>query len=132
MLARSARVLAAADSYHAMREPRPHRPALGPDEAARALLADVDSGRLDRDAARAVLDVSGQPARVRPVWPNGLSDREVQVLRLLARGSKNKEIANELAISARTVQHHVRHIYNKIGLSSRAAAALFASEHALL
>jgi HD-GYP domain-containing protein (c-di-GMP phosphodiesterase class II) len=131
-LTRSARVLAAADSYHAMREPRPHRPALGADEAARALRGDVSAGRLDREAARAVLEASGQPARVHAAWPNALSDREVQVLRLLARGRTNKQIGAELSISARTVQHHVMHIYDKIGVSSRAAAALFATDHALL
>jgi HD-GYP domain-containing protein (c-di-GMP phosphodiesterase class II)/DNA-binding CsgD family transcriptional regulator len=132
MIARGARVLAAADCYHAMREPRPHRPALTADEAARALLDDANAGRIDREAARAVLEASGQPAPVHASWPNGLSDREVQVLRLVARGRSNKQIAAELAISARTVQHHVMHIYDKIGVSSRAAAALFATDHSLL
>jgi HD-GYP domain-containing protein (c-di-GMP phosphodiesterase class II) len=132
MLARSARVLAAADSYHAMREPRPHRPALDAPAAERALLEDARNGRLDREAVRAVLEASGRPAQVRAAWPSGLSDREVQVLRLVARGRSNKQIAAELTISARTVQHHVMHIYDKIGASSRAGAALFATEHALL
>ena len=62
----------------------------------------------------------------------GLSDREVQVLGLVARGYSNAEIASRLVISRRTAEHHVQHIYTKIGVSSRAAAALFAVEHHLL
>ena len=62
----------------------------------------------------------------------GLSDREVQVLGLVARGYSNAEIASRLVISRRTAEHHVQHIYTKIGVSSRAAATLFAVEHHLL
>jgi DNA-binding NarL/FixJ family response regulator len=65
-------------------------------------------------------------------WPAGLSDREVEVLRHLARGKSEKEIAAALFISAGTVHTHVAHIYGKIGLSTRAGAALFAMEHQLL
>ena len=54
------------------------------------------------------------------------------MLRLVARGQTNKQIAESLSISARTAQHHVIHIYAKIGVSSRAAAALFAVENGLL
>jgi DNA-binding CsgD family transcriptional regulator len=66
------------------------------------------------------------------VWPAGLSDREVEVLRLIAQGYANRQIAERLAISPHTAGHHVRHIYDKIGVSSRAAATLFAIEHGLL
>ena len=133
MLGRSARILAAADAYHAMREPRAHRPALDLDQAARALMDDVTACRLDRRAVSAVLEVSGAkgPA-ARSSWPGGLTDREVEVLRLLARGESNKGIAAALGISARTAQHHVIHIYGKIDRNSRAGAALFAAEHGLL
>ena len=62
----------------------------------------------------------------------GLSDREVEVLRLLARGLSNRGIAERLVVSPRTAEHHVQNVYGKIGLSSRAAAALFAMEHGLL
>ena len=89
--------------------------------------------RFEREAVTAVLDVVGarkRPPRAR--WPRDLTEREVQVLRLLARGGSNKEIAAALAISPRTAQHHVIHIYQKIERNSRAGAALFATEHGLL
>lgn len=132
MIGKPSRLLAAADAYHAMREARPYRPALTAAAAARALLDDVAAGRFDREAAAAVLDVSGAPAPRLPCWPKGLTDREVEVLRLVARGKTNKEIGGVLGISARTVQHHVAHVYDKIAVSSRAGAALFATEHGLL
>jgi HD-GYP domain-containing protein (c-di-GMP phosphodiesterase class II) len=133
LLGPSARLLAAADAYHAMREPRAHRPALEPNKAAENLLADVAARRLDREAVSAVLDVVGaQPRNTRSTWPRGMSDREVEVLRLLARGRSNKEIAAALGISPRTAQHHVIHIYEKIERNSRAGAALFAVEHGLV
>jgi len=128
-----ARVLAAADAYHAMTEPRPYRQPLTPTEAARELSADVEAGRLDRDAVEAVLATAGQRAALpRAHWPAGLSDREVEVLRLAVRGVGNRKIAAELFISEETVRTHVRHIYEKVGCSSRAALALFAMEHDLL
>ena len=133
LLPKSARLLAAADAWHAMSEPRPHRAALDPNTARKNLLDDVASGRLDRDAVSAVLEAaSGFRPRVPAAWPAGLSDREVEVLRLVARGRSNKEIAVALDISPRTVQHHVEHVYGKIEVSSRAAAALFATENGLL
>lgn len=132
MLAKSARILAAADAFHAMRETRPHRPALSADAAARELLAAVSDGKLDRDAVGAVLDASGAPVARLPSWPCGLTDREVDVLRLVARGHSNKQIGATLGISAKTVQHHVAHVYAKIGVASRAGAALFATENGLL
>jgi DNA-binding NarL/FixJ family response regulator len=54
------------------------------------------------------------------------------VLRLVARGLSNPKIAKRLAISRRTAEHHVQDVYSRIGVSSRAAAALFAMEHDLL
>ena len=64
--------------------------------------------------------------------PAGLSEREVEVLRLLARGLPDKQIARTLVVSPRTVHHHVEHIYDKLGVSTRAAATLFAMQHELL
>jgi HD-GYP domain-containing protein (c-di-GMP phosphodiesterase class II) len=129
----AARALAAADAYQAMTQPRPHRPALAPEEAERRLLADARSGALDADAAGAVLAVAGHAAVVpRQALPAGLSPREVEVLGLVAEGCSNAQIAERLVISRRTAEHHVAHIYTKIGVSSRAAAALFAMEHRLL
>jgi DNA-binding NarL/FixJ family response regulator len=68
----------------------------------------------------------------RRAWVAGLSDREVEVLRLVARGLSNKQIAQRLSISKETANHHVRHIYDKIDVSTRAAATLFAMQHNLL
>ena len=127
------RILAAADAYQAMGQERPHRPALQPDAAADNLRADVDGGRLDRDAVTAVLDAGGHPiTRTREALPAGLSEREVEVLRLVARGLTNRQIGEQFTISPRTAEHHVQHIYTKLGVSSRAAAAVFAMEHDLL
>jgi DNA-binding CsgD family transcriptional regulator len=127
-----ARILATADAYQAMREPRPHRPPRTADEAAAELRAEVKAGRLDADAAEAVLGAAGHRVARRREGPAGLTQREVEVLRLLARGLSNKEIAERLVISPKTVGNHVEHIYGKIGSSSRAAAGLFAMRHGLL
>lgn len=132
VLAKASRILGAADAYHAMREPRPHRPALSADAAARELRADVEAGRLDRETCAAVLDAAGVASSRLPSWPAQLTDREVEVLRLVARGKSNKQIAAQLGISPKTVQHHVAHVYAKIGVASRAGAAIFATEHGLL
>jgi HD-GYP domain-containing protein (c-di-GMP phosphodiesterase class II) len=127
-----ARILGAADAYQAMREPRPHRPVLSADEAAAELRADARRGRHDADAAEAVLAAAGHRVLRRREGPAGLTQREVEVLRLLARGFSNKEIAARLSISAKTVGNHADHIYAKINASSRAAAGLFAMQQGLL
>ena len=127
-----ARLLAACDVFSALREDRPHRPAYGIEAAARMLTDEAGRGTLDRGAARHVLEAAdASPPRLPAGWPAGLSEREVEVLRLVARGSTNKDVARALGISAKTVQHHVAHIYTKIGVTSRAGAALFAAEHGL-
>jgi HD-GYP domain-containing protein (c-di-GMP phosphodiesterase class II) len=129
----AARILAAADAYQAMCEQRPYRPALSAAAAAEQLDSEVSAGHLDASAVAAVLEAAGHTRRkARPVWPSGLSEREVEVLRLVARGQTDKEIGRGLVISAVTVHHHVRHIYDKIGVSTRAGAALFAMEHDLI
>jgi HD-GYP domain-containing protein (c-di-GMP phosphodiesterase class II) len=127
-----ARLLGAADAYQAMREPRPHRPALSADAAAAELRGEVTAGRLDADAVEAVLGAAGHRVPRRREGPAGLTQREVEVLKLLARGLSNKEIAERLVISPKTVANHVEHIYSKIGASTRAAAGLFAMRHGLL
>jgi putative nucleotidyltransferase with HDIG domain len=129
----AARVLAAADAGQAMTEPRPHRPGLAPDAVAPALDDEVVAGRLDGDAVAAVLQAAGLRAGSAPrAFPAGLTAREVEVLRLVARGHSNKAIAARLHLSPKTVGHHVAHVYGKAGVSTRAAAALFAVEHGLL
>jgi HD-GYP domain-containing protein (c-di-GMP phosphodiesterase class II) len=127
-----ARILAAADAYQAMREPRPSRPPRTPEEAASELRADVKAGRLDSDAVEAVLGAAGHRVPRRRGGPAGLTPREVEVLRLLARGLSNKEMAARLVISPKTVASHVEHIYAKIDASTRATASLFAMQHGLL
>jgi HD-GYP domain-containing protein (c-di-GMP phosphodiesterase class II)/DNA-binding CsgD family transcriptional regulator len=133
MLSLPARILAAADVYHAMIERRPHRPAHTPNVAAEQLQAEARAGRLDANAVQAVLAAAGHRVAVtRRAWPAGLSEREVEVLRLVARGLSNREMAGRLSIAEKTVGHHVQHIYNKIGVSTRAAATLFALQNDLL
>jgi HD-GYP domain-containing protein (c-di-GMP phosphodiesterase class II) len=128
-----ARLLAAADVYAALGEARPYRAPLDPVGAAGVLRDEVRAGPLDGEAVDAVLGAAGQRAtRARPGWPRGLSDREVEVLRLIAQGRTNKDVAVELHLSAKTVGRHIENLYAKIGVSSRAAAALFAMQERLL
>lgn len=127
-----AAVLAAADVYQALTQERPHRPALTASRAAEVLQDHVSSGHLDEEAAGAVLAAAGHDVEVQREPPAGLTEREVEVLALLAVGHSNRGIADGLGISRRTAEHHVQHIYAKLGASSRAAAALFAMEHNLL
>lgn len=129
---RTARILAVADCYHGMIEPRAYRAPIPPDEAARFLSAEAAQRRLDAGAVRAVLDVAGQRIRVDQQWPADLTEREVEVLRLAARGHSNRAIADGLFISENTVKTHMRHINEKVGVSTRAGLALFAMENDLI
>jgi HD-GYP domain-containing protein (c-di-GMP phosphodiesterase class II) len=126
-----ARLLAAADAFHAMTEPRPHRAALSPEEAAEELGREAGAGWLDPDMVRAVVQAAGQPAP-RVERPAGLTEREAETLGLLARGLQTKQIARALDISVKTADGHIQNAYRKIGVSSRAAATLFAMEHGLV
>jgi HD-GYP domain-containing protein (c-di-GMP phosphodiesterase class II) len=131
-IATPARILGAADAYQAMRETRPYRLAREPEEAAAELRAEVKAGRLDSDAVEAVLGAAGHRVARRREGPAGLTPREVEVLRLLARGLSNKQIAAKLVIAPKTVGNHIEHIYAKTGASKRAGAGLFAMQHGLL
>lgn len=131
-LSLSARILGAADVYRALLEPRPHRAAYAPDEAAEELRSEIRQGRLDGDAANAVLKAAGHRVRRRREWPRGLTPREVEVLGLIARGHSNRDVAQRLHLAEKTVSNHVEHIYTKIGSSTRAEASLFAMRHGLL
>jgi len=126
------RALAAADRYRGLVEGRPHRPALSPADAAARLKDDARRGSLDADAVDAVLAAAGHRTGVRRTRPADLTERQVAVLRLMARGLSNRQIGRELVISARTAEHHVQDVYAKIGVSTRAGAALFAMEHGLV
>ena len=130
-LAPAARLLAAADVYHAMVEPRPWRNALAADQAADQLRHEVRSGRLDGGAVDAVLRAAGHRVGRRGVWPAGLTSREVEILAMVARGSSNEELAARLHISEKTVRNHLEHIYSKAEVSNRTGATLFAIEHGL-
>ena len=131
-LSPAVRLLAVADAYQALLEPRAHRPEHSPTEAARVLGEEVRAGRLDGDAVHAVLGAAGHRVARRREWPAGLTAREVEVLALAAQGHSNKEIAERLVISPKTVGNHIEHIYIKIGCSSRAEASLFAMQQGLL
>jgi HD-GYP domain-containing protein (c-di-GMP phosphodiesterase class II) len=132
LLTPAARLLAAADCYRAMTEPRAHRAALSADAASAALRDEVRAGRLDGDAAAAVLTAAGHPARRRPARLAGLTARELEVLRLLARGLSIRQVAEQLVIAPKTADAHIQHIYAKIGVSTRAAATVFAMQHDLV
>jgi HD-GYP domain-containing protein (c-di-GMP phosphodiesterase class II) len=128
-----ARILAAANFYGARIEQRPHREALSPEDAAQALRLEVRQGRLDSDAVNAVLAAAGQPTKpIRRDHVAGLSEREIEVLRLIAGGRSNRQMAAELGISEKTVGTHIMHVYEKIGCSSRSVATLFAVQHGLV
>ena len=126
-----ARLLAVADVDQALTEPRAHRPAHGVDEAAAILGDEAKAGRLDADMVAAVLRGAGRPTP-RIERPAGLTDREVEVIGLLARGYQTKQVARALGISIKTADRHVQNAYRKVGVSTRAGAAVFAMEHGLV
>jgi HD-GYP domain-containing protein (c-di-GMP phosphodiesterase class II) len=133
-LSPEARILAAADVYHAMTEPRPHRAALGAREAAAELRGEVRAGRIDADAAEDVLLAAGHPragARER-ARPAGLTARELEILLLVARGVSSRDVAQQLVIAEKTARNHIEHIYIKLGVSTRAEASLYAMRHGLV
>jgi HD-GYP domain-containing protein (c-di-GMP phosphodiesterase class II)/DNA-binding CsgD family transcriptional regulator len=130
-LSMASRLLACADAYRRWIEDRPYRRALAPARAADRLEAEARAGRLDADAAAAVIEAAGLPRGVRRARPADLTERQVEVLRLVSRGLSNAEIAERLVLSRRTVEHHVQDIYLKIGASTRAGAAMFAMQHGL-
>jgi HD-GYP domain-containing protein (c-di-GMP phosphodiesterase class II) len=127
-----ARLLAVAGAYVAMTSERPWRPALTPQQAAAPLREEVQAGRLEPDATNAVLAAAGQrPVAAPKTRPAGLTDREVEVLSLISEGKSNRQIAQQLVISPKTVGRHVENIYSKIGVSTRAGATVFALQHDL-
>jgi HD-GYP domain-containing protein (c-di-GMP phosphodiesterase class II) len=126
------RILAAADVYCGLTEERHYRPALKAADAAARLQDQARSGKLDTEAVRAVLAAAGERVPRRQSWPDGLTEREVEVLRLLARGYANAAIATVLHIAEKTVRNHVEHIYKKIGANNRTGASLYALRHGIL
>lgn len=127
-----ARILAAADVYAAVVADRAYRPAMNAKEAAAAMRAAATAGHLDADAVDAVLAAAGHPERRRATAIAGLTARELEVLRLLARGLTNPAIAERLVVSRKTVEHHLEAVYAKLGVHSRSAATLAAVQHGLV
>ena len=127
-------VLAATDIYVGLTSDRADRPAFSADYAAAELRRLSSVGVLDQTTADAVLEAAGHGALVRPPSrpSHGLTRREVQVLQLAARGLSTADIAAELFISAKTADHHIQHVYTKIGVSSRPAAMLWAMQNAVI
>ena len=130
-------VLAATEIYVGLTTERADRLAFSPADAAEQLRTLEAQGVLEPRASRAVLVAAGHgeprtPLGKRPLNPGGLTRREVDVLRLAARGLTTREIADRLYISPKTADHHIQHIYGKIGTSTRAAAALWAMQHAVV
>ncbi|MCV7363926.1 HD domain-containing phosphohydrolase [Mycolicibacterium neworleansense] len=126
------RILAAADCYRAMTEPRPYRPALSAKAASSELRAEARRGRLDGAAVDAVLEAAGGPRPRRRVGPDGLTPREIEVLGLIARGASTRQVATALGISPKTAGTHIERIYTKTGSSTRSTATLYAVTHGLL
>ena len=126
------RILGCADAYHAMREVRPHRAALPKDDASRVLRQAARDGRLDGSAVDAVLSAAGHSVGQHPSAPGDLTPREIEVLELAARGVATKEIASRLGIARKTAGNHIERIYEKIGVSTRAEAALWAMRNGLV
>ncbi len=127
-----ASLLAAADCYVALGEDRPHRRSYDDAGRRRVLEQEAARNRLRPEAVRAILAATGAKPSSQKELPTGLTDRERGVLRLVARGLSNKEVAESLGISPRTVQAHTINAYDKLGIRTRAGAALRASELGLL
>lgn len=126
------RILAAAVAYQSACEPRPYRPEHPPQAAMRRLHDRVTAGELDAAAVEAVLQAAGHRPRRAVLRPDGLTPREMDVLRMVARGASNKEIASALVISEKTARNHVERTYAKIGASNRIGASMYALRHGLV
>jgi HD-GYP domain-containing protein (c-di-GMP phosphodiesterase class II)/DNA-binding CsgD family transcriptional regulator len=130
-------VLAATEIYVGLTTERADRQPFAPGDAAAELRRLESDGVLEPRASRAVLVAAGHgepraPSGKRPRNPGGLTRREVDVLRLAARGHTTQQIADRLYISPKTADHHIQHIYGKINVSTRAAAALWAMQHTVV
>ncbi|MPZ54419.1 MAG: HD domain-containing protein [Acidimicrobiia bacterium] len=130
-LSPGARLLAAADTFHAMTEPRPYRSAMSADQAAETVADEAEAGRLDPQMVKAVVEAAGEPSPAVEL-PSGLTEREAEIVGLLARGLQTKQMARALGISNKTADHHIQNAYRKMGVSTRAAATLFAMDHGLV
>jgi DNA-binding NarL/FixJ family response regulator len=123
----------AAEAFQTAREPRPYRAALSDAAAAANLRRAVREGKLCPEAVEGALTAAGQPAR-RDATERlaGMTPREIEVLRLIAAGHTAKEAARRLDIAPKTADNHIQSLYAKIGVSTRAGAALYALERGLV
>jgi HD-GYP domain-containing protein (c-di-GMP phosphodiesterase class II) len=125
------RLLASAVAYHQLLESRPNRPALGPRGAADQLRQEARAGRFDAESVDVVLTAAGHQSSGRTPRSAGLTAREVEVLRLVAQGRSNREIAAELFIAEKTARNHVERVYAKLGVNNRTQASLAAIDRGL-
>lgn len=125
------RLVAAADTLHALTEPRAYRKPFDAEEAAEIMVERANSGLLDPMMVRAVVEALGEPPPA-VEYPAGLTEREIEVLGLIARGLQTKQMARRFNISPKTADAHIQSAYRKIGVSTRAAATVFAMEHGLV
>ncbi|MPZ53496.1 MAG: HD domain-containing protein [Acidimicrobiia bacterium] len=130
-MSHSSRLIAVADMLHALTEPRAFRDPLNAEEAAEVVVDAANAGRLDPVMVRGVVEASGEPSPV-VEYPEGLTESEIRILGLLARGLLTKQIARYYDVSPKTVDTHIQAAYRKIGVSTRAAATLYAMEHGLI
>ena len=125
------RLLAAAVAYQQLLEPRPNQRALDAGGAAGRLRQEARAGRFDAEAVDAVLVAAGhRPSRPTP-RSAGLTARELEVLRLVAQGQSNREIAAELFIAEKTARNHIERVYAKLGVNNRTQATLAAIDRGL-
>jgi HD-GYP domain-containing protein (c-di-GMP phosphodiesterase class II) len=125
------RLLAAAVAYQELREPRPERVALEPADVVSQLRQEARNGRLDGESVEAVLAATGHRSSRRVAFSGGLTAREVDVLRLVAQGRSNREIAAELYIAEKTARNHIERVYTKLGVNNRTQATLAAIDRGL-
>ena len=130
-------IVGVADAFDELTHARPEGAALEPEDAIGALRSEAGRqfGAAEVEALAASLELpaalpSSPPQK--PVWPAGLTDREIDVLRALATGASRKVMAERLMVSEHTVRHHLEHIYTKIDVSTRVEATLFALEHEVI
>lgn len=132
-----ARIIAVADRFDELCHDTPEGPAVDVDAAVSTIRHEAGR-RLAPEAVDALVSSLGGTEQTprqktrRQEWPAGLTDREVEVLRLAASGMNRKQMAKSLFLSEGTVRSHLEHIYGKIGVSNRSAATLYAMEHDLL
>ena len=130
-------MLAATEVYVGLTAERADRPPFSADDAAAELRRLMSEGAIEQRAGRAVLVAAGHgeprgPVGKRADNPGGLTRREVDVLRLAAKGLTTREIADRLYVAPKTADSHIQHIYTKIDVSTRAAAALWAMQHGVV